>query len=421
MKQDSILQLDRQHVWHPYTLLSTLDTDPMPVIVRGEGVFLFDQGGTKYLDAISSWWGCALGHSHPKLIAAIQRQVAELQHSILGNLTHLRAIELAAKLATLMPTPERHVMFASDGSSAVEAALKIALQYWHNIGRGGRHRFVALDGGYHGDTLGAVSVGYMENFHKPFQNSILGTAIRTSAQKDGFASMAAIIEAHGDELAAVIVEPMCQCAAGMKMYPDSYLVQLAKLCQEKDILLIVDEIATGFGRTGKMFAFEHANIDPDIVCVGKALSAGYQPISATIVKDRIYDTFTDWPVDHSFYHGHTFCGNPIAAATSLAALKIYITEHLPKKAKAMEAYFEETLIPLSELRQVQEVRCFGAIAAVELRTPNMAHQVRWELMGKRIIIRPLGNVVYLMPPLNISQMDLEWLVHMFVEAIRTCG
>ena len=421
MKQDKILQLDHQHVWHPYTLLSTLDTDPMPVITRGEGIFLFDQNETKYVDAISSWWCCALGHSHPRMIAAIQRQVAELQHSILANMTHLPAIELAAKLATLMPTPDRHVMFASDGSSAVEAALKIALQYWHNIGRTGRSKFVALDGGYHGDTLGAVSVGYTEKFHKPFGASLLSSAITTSAQKDGFASMAAILEAHSEELAAVIVEPLCQCAAGMKMYPDSYLSQLAKLCQQKDVLLIVDEVATGFGRTGKMFAFQHANVDPDIVCVGKALSAGYQPISATIVKDKIYETFTDWPVDHSFYHGHTFCGNPIAAATALAALKIYVSEHLPKKAKAMEAFFEETLIPLSELRQVQEVRCFGAIAAVELRSANMAQQVRWQLLEQRIIIRPLGNVVYLMPPLNIGQLDLEWLVHRFTEAIRVCG
>lgn len=421
MKRDSILQLDHQHVWHPYTLLSTLDTDLMPIITRGEGIFLFDQNETKYIDAISSWWCCALGHSHPRLIAAIQRQAAELQHSMLGNMTHLRAIELAAKLATLMPTPDRHVLFASDGSSAVEAALKIALQYWHNIGRAGRCKFAALDGGYHGDTLGAVSVGYMENFHKPFKSSLLSSAIRTSAQKDGFAGMAAILEAHGEELAAVIVEPLCQCAAGMKMYPDSYPAQLAELCRQKDILLIADEIATGFGRTGKMFAFEHANIDPDIVCVGKALSAGYLPISATIVKDRIHETFTDWPVDHSFYHGHTFCGNPIAAATALAALKIYVTDHIPKKAKAMEAFFEEALIPLSELRQVQEVRCFGAIAAVELRSANMANQVRCELMDKRIIIRPLGNVVYLMPPLNIGQMDLEWLVYKFAEAIRACG
>ena len=233
--------------------------------------------------------------------------------------------------------------------------------------------------------------------------------------------MSAILETHGKELAAVIVEPLCQCAAGMKMYPDSYLVQLAKMCKEKDILLIVDEIATGFGRTGKMFAFEHANIDPDIVCVGKALSAGYLPISATIVRDKLYETFTDWPIDHSFYHGHTFCGNPIAAAAALAALKIYVDEHLPKKAKAMEAFFEEALIPLSKLRQVQEVRCIGAIAAVELRSANMAHQVRFHLMEQRIIIRPLGNVVYLMPPLNIGQMDLEWLVYRFAEAIRVCS
>ena len=414
------------HVWHPYTRFSTFASDPLPVIVRGEGIYLFDEKGNRYIDAISSWWACALGHGHPRIIAAIQKQSTELQHSILGNLSHPRAIELAAKLARLMPTPERHVLFSSDGASAVEAALKIALQYWHNVSRPGKKRFAALEDGYHGDTLGAVGVGYLEQFHKPF-DSVVAPAFRTSPQKDGFAGMADLITKHADELAAVIVEPLCQGAAGMKMYPADYLRQLAELCLQKNILLIVDEIATGFGRTGKMFAFEHAGIDPDIVCVGKALSAGYLPISAAIVKDVIYETFSDTPSDHSFYHGHTFCGNPIATAAAIEALRIYDEERLPEKAAAMETLFKKSLAPLVGLPSVQDVRCLGAIAAVELKTENPApavtrpHRVRKLLLDEGVLLRPLGNVVYLMPPLVISEGELRGLISTFTDSIRNAG
>jgi adenosylmethionine---8-amino-7-oxononanoate aminotransferase len=414
------------HIWHPYTRFSTFASDPLPVIVRGEGIHLFDDKGNRYVDAISSWWACALGHGHPRIIAAIQKQAAELQHSILGNLSHPRAVELAAMLANLMPTPERHVLFSSDGASAVEAALKIALQYWHNIDRPGKKRFAALEEGYHGDTLGAVGVGYLEHFHKPF-DSVVAPAFRTSPQKDGFAGMADLIAKHADELAAVIVEPLCQGAAGMKMYPADYLRQLAELCWKQNVLLIVDEIATGFGRTGRMFAFEHAGIDPDIVCVGKALSGGYLPISAAIVKDAIYKTFSDKPADNSFYHGHTFCGNPIAAAASIAALSVYRDERTPEKAAAMETLFKESLAPLSILPSVQNVRCLGAIAAVELKaeTPAPAvtrpHRVRKLLLEKGVLLRPLGNVVYLMPPLVIANNDLRELISHFTDAIRSAG
>lgn len=413
-------------IWHPYTRFSTFASDPLPVIVRGEGIYLFDDKGNRYVDAISSWWACALGHGHPRIIAAIQKQSAELQHSILGNLSHPRAIELAAKLAQLMPTPERHVLFSSDGASAVEAALKIALQYWHNIGKPEKKRFAALEEGYHGDTLGAVGVGYLEHFHKPF-DSVVAPAFRTSPQKDGFAGMADLITKHADELAAVIVEPLCQGAAGMKMYPADYLRQLAELCRKHKVLLIVDEIATGFGRTGRTFAFEHAGIDPDIVCVGKALSAGYLPISAAIVKDAMYNTFADKPTDHSFYHGHTFCGNPIAAAAALEALKIFDEERLPGKATAMEEVFRASLAPLSQLPSVQEVRCLGAIAAVELKPENPApavsrpHRARKLLLDEGVLLRPLGNVIYLMPPLVITKDELRRLISQFIDSIRNAG
>ena len=389
-------QRHRQHIWHPYTKFSSFAAGPLPEIVRGEGIYLFDSGGRRYIDAISSWWACALGHNHPRVVRAIQKQAGELQHSILGNLSHPRAAELAERLASLMPSPDRHVLFSSDGASAVEAALKIAVQYWHNRGQAGRTQFVSLENAYHGDTLGTVSLGYLDHFHRPFQ-PLLFPAHRADPHK-GFEPMAELLECRLGQLAAVIVEPLCQCAAGMKMYPADYLARLARSCREKKLLLIVDEIATGMGRTGKMFAFEHAGIDPDIVCVGKALSAGYLPISAAIVRDEIYHTFGDRPEDHTFYHGHTFSGNPIAAAAALETLQVFEDEDILGRARASGEQMRECLEPLASLPAVKEVRCLGLIGAVELK-PGLAWRVRDALLRQGILVRPLGDVVYLMPPL----------------------
>ncbi len=421
MSGEPYSDLDRRHVWHPYTKLSAADAG-LPVIVRGEGIYLFDAEGNRYVDAISSWWACSLGHNHPRIVAAIQRQAGELQHSILGNLSHPGAIELASKLAALMPTPDRHVMFASDGASAVEAALKIALQYWHNTGQPARRRFAALEEAYHGDTLGAMSVGYLDQFHRPF-DSIVFPVFRASPQ-DGFDSVRAKITA---KTAAVIVEPLCQGAAGMKMYPPEYLRQLAELCRQKRVLLILDEIATGYGRTGKMFAFEHAGVDADIVCVGKAVTAGYLPLSATIVRDEIYRTFSDTPFgsspqgrpeDRSFYHGHTFCGNPIAAAAALETLRVYEDERIVEKAAALGQLMRKAVEKLATRPQVREVRCLGAIAAVELKEVAVAQKIKHRLLAERILTRPLGRVVYLMPPLNTPEPIAAELVAKFATAIN---
>ena len=332
-------KIDQASIWHPYTRHSAL-RDGFPVITRGEGVFLFDSDGNRYVDAISSWWACNLGHSHPRLIQAIIRQASELQHSILGNLTHPRAAELAYGLAGVFPDRRRRVLFASDGASAVEAALRIAVQYRHNIGESGRFQFAAFEDAYHGDTIGAMAVGYLPAFHSAYRpllfpvykvktpdcSACLPETSPETCAVQCFSSMQRTVEEHAKELAAVIVEPLCQGAAGMRMYPAKYLRKLSELCAQNHVLLIVDEIAMGFGRTGRMFAFEHAGIDPDIVCVGKGLSGGYLPISAAVVKEEIFETFADEPEDHTFYHGHTFAGNPIAAAAAVECLNIYREE-----------------------------------------------------------------------------------------------
>jgi len=393
------------HLWHPYTRFSTFADDPLPMIVHGEGIHLIDDQGRRYVDAISSWWCCALGHGHPKIVEAIQRQAAELQHSILGNLAHPRAVELAARLAALMPDPRRHVLFAADGSSAVEQALKIAVQYFHNIGRPERKRFACLADGYHGDTFGAMSMGYLEQFHKPF-HSFLIDADRLPLPGHDETWPSRFLDARAKDYAAVIVEPLVQGAAGMRMYDAKWLKKLADWCRANGVLLIVDEIATGFGRTGTMFAFEQAGLDPDIVCVGKALSAGYLPISATIVKDRLYETFGDTPVDHTLQHGHTFSGNPICAAAALAALDIYeAPDFLPQVNR------KSKLFPSS-------FRTLGLISATETKNPRA---VREELAARGILLRPLGNVVYLMPPLSITEVELKELVRIVCEVIETHG
>ena len=427
---------DRAHVWHPYTRFSTLTGEDMPVIVRGEGSYLIDAGGRRYLDAIASWWCANLGHGRAEIIEAIRQQAGELQHSILGNLTHPAAIELAEALAGLMPMPDRHVLFASDGSSAIEQAVKIAIQYRANTGSTARQQIACLDGAYHGDTLGAMALGYLEHFHKPYEKHLF-PALRlpfpdcACVKNDPgcaaacFSPAQTLLDAHAETLTAVIVEPLLQGASGMRIYGEAWLRALARWCKQHDVLLIVDEIATGFGRTGKWFAFQHAGIDPDIVCVGKGLSAGYVPISATIVRDSIYDTFADLPADHTLQHGHTFCGNPIAAAASLAALRLYrdgVIDEVQGKGKTLAGL----LAPAWQHHRVQEVRSIGLMTAIILRPetakpaqPALPHRIRLRLKERGILLRPLGDVLYVMPPLTIRDEEIGTLAREVLAALDT--
>ena len=438
MDESAYREADRRSLWHPYTRHSAAKAGAFPIIVRGEGIHLYDAGGRRYLDAISSWWCCNLGHGHPRLVEAMIRQARELQHSILGNLSHPRAIELAEALAELFPGAARRVFFASDGASAVEAALKIAVQYWWNAGRPERHRFVALAEGYHGDTLGAASAGYVESFHRPFCPLLFpcfqAEAPRCAACRHGrkpadcdaecFASMETIVERHADEIAAAIVEPMCQGAAGMRMYPAEYLRKLAALCRRHGILLIADEIAMGYGRTGRMFAFEHAGVDPDIVCLGKALAGGYLPMSATVVTARIYDAFADEPQDGTFYHGHTFAGNPVAAAVALETLRVYAEEGIVDQAERAGRVLAAGMETLRAVPGVADVRCLGMIGAVELapddpRTPPRPQRIRARLLDQGILIRPLGHVVYLMLPLVTPEAVVRETVRELGQALES--
>ncbi len=433
---DYYREIDLANLWHPYTRHSAL-RDGFPVITRGEGVFLFDSTGNRYVDAISSWWACNLGHSHPRLVRAIVRQAGELQHSILGNLTHPRAAELAHRLAGLFPDRHRKTLFASDGASAVEAALRVAVQFWHNKGEKGRFRFAALEDAYHGDTIGAMAVGYLPAFHGAYRPLLFpvykvktpecsGCPAGEAPENCGlhcFSSMERTVKKHAGELAAVIVEPLCQGAAGMRMYPAQYLRRLSELCRENRLLLIVDEIAMGFGRTGRMFAFEHAGIDPDIVCLGKSLSGGYLPISAAVVKEEIFQTFADEPEDHTFYHGHTFAGNPIAAAAAIECLNIYEEEKIVEKAERSGRLLAGHFEAFKGVPGVENVRCLGMIAAFELSEKeaitgaDRARRLCLTAIRKGILIRPLGPTIYLMLPLIADNEVLAQTVRVLLQMV----
>jgi len=413
----------KNRIFHPYTRFSAIEKG-FPNIVRGEGIYLFDDQGKRYVDIVSSWWACALGHGHPQVCAAIKNQTDQVQHTILGGLTHPNALMLADKLAELMPTPERHTVFASDGCSAVEAALKIAIQYGYNIGKPEKTWIIGMDQGYHGDSLGALGAGFVDGFHKPFEQVVphhatLPFPVPTGDDPDGFEPSRAVIEQHAGQLAAVIVEPLCQGSAGMRIYSAGYLKQLAECCAEHDVLLIVDEIAMGFGRTGKTFAFNHAGIDPDMVTVGKALTAGTMPLSACIVKDRIHATFSDTPEDHSFYHGNTFAGHPIGCAAALAALDVYESEGTVSRAAEMAEKMQQWMQPMADMDCVKELRFLGMIGVVELKEtakPQIAG-IKQSLFEQGYLFRPLGTVFYLMPPLVISDDELKAAIYALQQTI----
>jgi adenosylmethionine-8-amino-7-oxononanoate aminotransferase len=439
---NELRELDRKYLWHPYTKHSSIKDLPLPIIERGEGVYLFDINGKRYLDAISSWWSCNLGHGHPELIAAIKNQAETLDHSIIGNLSHPTVIKLSEKLCNFFEDNARHVLYGSDGASAVEAALKISIQYWYNVDKPNKFRFAYLSGDYHGDTLGTVSVGFVDSFHRQFERSVIPSyqaeapfcgkcrfgKTEDTCSLECFASMEDIIINKNEELAAVIVEPLCQGASGMRMYSAKYLAKLNELCTNNNVLLIVDEIAMGYGRTGKMFAHQYAEIDPDIVCLGKSVSGGTLPISATIVKNRIFDTFTDKPVDNTFYHGHTFAGNPIASAVALKVLEIYERDSIVEKAEHLGNILKEEMARFEDLPTVSNVRCLGMIGAVELEPGNVTYQskeisridaIRTYLLEHNILMRPLGNVFYLMLPLVVSEELLKETIDTFYEAVKS--
>lgn len=441
MSIDEWRRRDIRHVWHPCTPTNAFEQSAFPIMERSEGVYLYSLDGRRYLDGIASWWCVNLGHGHPRLVTAIQRQAARLQHLILGGMSHPPVIELAEKLAEIAPEGLEYTFFAGDGASSVEAALKIALQHWISRGVPGKTRFVGLVEGYHGDTLGAIGVGYVESFHRDYA-PVVKQALRACSPHclqcpfgkepatcdiECFSSMEAILRRHHEEVAAVIVEPLCQGAAGVRIYPEEYLRRLRALCTELHILLIADEIAVGFGRTGHMFACQRAGISPDIMTIGKGLTGGYMPMSGAMVTREIYDSFRTAPggPDRTFYHSHTYGGNPVTSALALEALAVYqeegVLEHSIPRQRQLDEGFRDLCTLLPGTRHLAK----GMIAVLEVSEEcggaDRARRIGGRAMELGLLVRPRGSAVYLWPPLTTTALELEEMLAILRRAIVDTG
>ena len=410
---------DRAHLWHPFTQQRGWAEEEPLVVERAEGTDLIDIDGRRYIDGVASLWCNVHGHRHPRIDAAVRAQLDSVAHSTMLGLSHRPAIELARRLVELAPPGLTRVFYSDSGSTAAEIALKMAFQYWRQRGEE-RPRFVALRMAYHGDTIGSVSVGGIDLFHSLYGPLLFDTLKASPGDLD---DVDRLLGEHAGEVAAVIMEPLVQGAAGMLMHPKGYLRGVRELCDRHDVLLILDEVATGFGRTGRMFACEHEDVAPDLLCLAKGITGGYLPLAATLAKERIYEGFLgEFEEFRTFFHGHTYTGNPLACAAALATLDVFEEERTLEGLAAKISLLRELLRPVAALAAVREVRQCGFMVGIELSdfplSARMGHRVTMEARARGAIVRPLGDVVVLMPPLAISLQDLHHLVSITGDAIE---
>ena len=420
MRTRELARTDHRVLWHPFTQQRGWCEEEPLIIERAHGCKLYDTDGNAYLDGISSLWCNVHGHGHPAIDAAVREQLDRVAHTTMLGLSHPPAIELAQRLVDLAPPGLSRVFYSDNGSTAGEVALKMAFQYWRHRGERERTGFVCLRDAYHGDTIGSVSVGGIELFHDCF-GPLLFDAWQAEPGDPG--DMRRLLEEHSGEVAAVIVEPLVQGAAGIRVHPDGYLRAVRALCDEHDVLLICDEVATGFGRTGTMFACEQEGVSPDLMCVAKGLTGGYLPLAATLASERIYEAFSGEHEElRTFFHGHTYTGNPLACAAALATLEVFEHERtlaaLQPKIALLGELLDEHVAPLPAVR---EVRRRGFMVGIELRDfplqARMGHQVTLAARRRGAVIRPLGDVVVLMPPLAMSAEELRHLVQITAASV----
>ena len=439
---------DSRVLWHPCTQMKDHETLPPIPIKRGEGAWLEDFDGKRYLDAVSSWWVNLFGHANPRINAALHDQLHLLEHVIFAGFTHEPAVRLSEQLVALTPPGLTRCFFADNGSAAVEVAIKMSFHYWRNRGRPRKTRFITLANSYHGETLGALAVGNVElykSLYKPLLMEVL-TAPSPDCYFRGpgdsweqhslkmFDHMERMLEGHADEVAAVIVEPLVQCAGGMRMYHPVYLARLREACDRHGVHLIADEIAVGFGRTGTMFACEQAGISPDFMCLSKGLTGGYLPLSVVVTTDDVYAAFyDDYAKLTAFLHSHSYTGNPLACAAALATLDIFATENIIERNRTTAGYLGRRARELESHPHVTEVRQCGMIVAIEFAkdkrgrepypwTERRGRRIYGHALAEGVLLRPIGDVVYFMPPYIVSEAEMDIMVRVAAEGIElaTC-
>ena len=440
----AIAARDLSVLWHPCTQMKDHEWLPMVPIRRGEGVWLEDFEGRRYLDAISSWWVNLFGHANPRINAALRDQMERLEHVILAGFTHEPALQLAERLVALAPPGLGRVFYADNGSSAVEVALKMSFHYWRNGNRPRKTRFVTLGNSYHGETLGALAVGDVALYKDTYAPLLMDVLTAPSPDCFGrepgesweacsrrrFADMEALLAAHADEVCAVIVEPLVQCAGSMRMYHPVYLSLLREACDRHGVHLVADEIAVGFGRTGTLFACEQAGITPDFLCLSKGITGGYLPLSAVLTRESIYAAFyDDYRTLRAFLHSHSYTGNALACRAALAVLDIFEEDGVLAANRGLARVMGEAAAPLADHPHVAEVRQTGMILAIEMaknkdvRTPypweeRRGLRVYRHALERGALLRPLGNVVYFMPPYVITPDQIRWLAEVAHEGIE---
>jgi adenosylmethionine---8-amino-7-oxononanoate aminotransferase len=412
---------DRRFLWHPFTQQQAWADEDAPIIERAERCELIDIHGRHYIDGVSSLWCNVHGHRHPAIDIAIRDQMDRVSHTTMLGLAHRPAIELARRLVEIAPDGLSRVFYSDSGSTAAEVALKMAFQYWQQQGGADtrRTRFISLREAYHGDTIGSVSVGGIDLFHGAYGPLLFGAL---HAEPGDAADMERLLSEHEGEVAAVIVEPLVQGAAGMLVHPEGYLREVRALCDAHGVLLICDEVATGFGRTGRMFACEHEGVSPDFMCVAKGITGGYLPLAATLTTERVYDGFLGRHEEfRTFFHGHTYTGNPLACAAALATLRLFEQERTLEHLREKIALLGSLLEPVAAMPGVAEVRRRGFMVGIELEgfpvEARAGHQVTLAARRRGAIVRPLGDVVVLMPPLAITARELRRLVAITADSI----
>ncbi|MCU7881338.1 MAG: adenosylmethionine--8-amino-7-oxononanoate transaminase [Candidatus Thiodiazotropha sp. (ex Lucinoma aequizonata)] len=420
------IDYDKHHVWHPY---SAIGGDlPVYPVVSASGVRLRLADGRELIDGMSSWWCAIHGYNHPEMTRAIQHQLKTMAHVMFGGLTHQPAVELAKKLIEITPAPLQSVFFTDSGSVAVEVAMKMAIQYWHDKHQPDKQYFLTIRKGYHGDTFGAMSLCDPDTGMHNLFSGVLPQQLFVEAPSchfahpckgDGAKALRKKLKKHYQHIAAVVLEPIVQGTGGMRFYSAEYLKKVRGLCDQYGVLLILDEIATGFGRTGKLFACEHADVTADIMCVGKSLTGGSMSLAATLTTEEISNTISQGDPG-LFMHGPTFMANPLACSAALASLQLLLDSPWQERIKTIEKSLQQGLAPCRELPQVEEVRVLGAIGVVEMKKPMDIKQIQPNFVDAGVWVRPFGKLVYLMPPFIISREDLKSLADAVVKVVETC-